>query len=245
MLEITSIPLPYLAIAALLTAVAGLVQGTIGLGFAIVSVPLLSLVDPRLVPVPQMIASLPLSLWMMRREREDLDTKGVLWTTLGRVPGTLLGMWLLTVASQTVLDLTIGGIVLAGVGALSFGRAVPRNVGTELAAGAVSGAGAVVSAIGGPPIALLYKDDTGGTVRSSLAAIFTIGLFVTLLGRAASGHLTQLDWELGILLMAPTLTGLWGSRYLTGKVEGQPMRIAILLISGVAALALIGRATLG
>ena len=56
-----------LTLALVITAIAAMLQGSVGLGFAMVSVPLLSLIDPRLAPVPQLLVSLPLALAMAWR----------------------------------------------------------------------------------------------------------------------------------------------------------------------------------
>ena len=48
-----------LVIALVITAAGAFVQGTIGVGFGIVSVPLLSLINPVLAPVPQLLLVSP------------------------------------------------------------------------------------------------------------------------------------------------------------------------------------------
>ena len=58
-----------LALCLAMMAIAALVQGTVGFGFAIVSVPVLSLVNPALAPVPQLLVQVPLSFGMFLRER--------------------------------------------------------------------------------------------------------------------------------------------------------------------------------
>ena len=222
--------------------VAAFVQGTIGFGYSIVTVPVLALIDPRLAPAVQIIQLIPLILAIYWRERKHADWKGVVWTTLGRFPGTYLGMLLLAVASQRTLDLVIGGSVLFAVLLLRGGRAIPRTKATELIAGGFSGAGAVVSAIGGPPIALLYKDAKGPAVRATLSAIFGVGLVVTIAGRAWAGKLTDLDLSLGVLSMPLVMAVFALSRYTKELMEGRRMQVAILLFSAVSGIALIARA---
>ena len=73
-----------LVLAFLITIAAGLVQGTIGFGLAVVSVPVLSLLDRDLAPVPQLLIALPLALAMVWREWRHLDLSGVGWVLAGR-----------------------------------------------------------------------------------------------------------------------------------------------------------------
>ncbi len=225
-----------------LSFVAAFVQGSIGFGYAICTVPILALIDSRLAPAPQLIQMIPLIAAIYWRERKHAEWGGVLWTTIGRLPGTYLGVLLLAVASQQVLDLIIGGSVLLAVVLLRGGRAIPRNKGTELVAGVFSGAGAVVSAIGGPPIALLYKDAKGPAVRATLSAIFGVGLVVTITGRGWAGKLTELDLSLGVLTIPLVVAGFAISRFATEKIEGRVLQISILVVSGLAAMALIAQA---
>ncbi|HJL03502.1 MAG TPA: sulfite exporter TauE/SafE family protein [Polyangiaceae bacterium LLY-WYZ-15_(1-7)] len=242
MLDVLDLSALELALCLAMMAIAALVQGTVGFGFAIVSVPVLSLVNPALAPVPQLLVQVPLSFGMFLRERRHADWGGVWWTTLGRLPGTLVGVGLLTFATPAALDGFIGLLVLAAVIVLALGRPVVRTRATELGAGVLSGAGAFVSAIGGPPIALLYKDADGATVRATLALIFAVGVVLTVGARALAGRITGLDLGLGALSVPMVLLGFWASRFLTARVEGRPLRVAILGISALAALGLLGRA---
>ena len=114
-----------LLVAVLVTLGAALIQGTIGIGFNIISVPILALIDPRLAPVPQLVISLPLSIATYAREPHSVDFKGVGWILAGRFPGAALGLGLLVVASATALDLLLASFVLVAVGVLATGWQLP------------------------------------------------------------------------------------------------------------------------
>ena len=228
-----------------ISLVAGLVQGALGFGFAIVSVPLLMLLDPRLAPVPQILAALPLSGLVWWREREHAEHRAAALMTLGRVPGTYLGYLLLLVASAQVLDFAIGTLVLLAVVVLATGKSIARTPRTETAAGVFSGVGAYVGAIGGPPVALLYEGAKGATARATLSLVFVAGSVVTLIGRYLGGALGELDLWLGAVALPSTLAGLWVSGFVKDRIEGRPMRGAVLVLCSAAALALFGRALRG
>lgn len=238
----TPVPPDILAIALVVTAVAAALQGTIGFGFAVLTVPILSLVDPRLAPVPQLVVTLPLAASMAWRERHAVDLRGVGWVLAGRVPGALIGVVLLKLADRRSLDILIASMVLLAIVMLASGFPLRRRRATELGAGIISGAMGLVSSIGGPPLALLYRNEKGPTVRASLAAIFTIGLFITIAARLLAREITARDLELGILLLPALFLGLWASRYLRGAIEGRGLRIAIFVVAAIAALGLIARA---
>ncbi|MCL1692867.1 MAG: sulfite exporter TauE/SafE family protein, partial [Actinomycetia bacterium] len=55
--------------ALIVTFIAAAIQGVVGMGFAMVSVPILALINPSLAPVPQLLITLPLTISMAWRER--------------------------------------------------------------------------------------------------------------------------------------------------------------------------------
>ena len=83
-----------LALGFIITFVAALLQSTVGFGFGIVCVPLLSLIDPGVVPVPQIMLGIPLTFSTAWRERHAIEKKPVAWLLLGRVPGAITALWI-------------------------------------------------------------------------------------------------------------------------------------------------------
>src|SRR5687768_11992248 len=67
------ISLPVMIVAWVVTAASAWLQGAIGFGFAVVSVPVLALAHPALAPVPQLLLSVPLTVVMAVRERHAMD----------------------------------------------------------------------------------------------------------------------------------------------------------------------------
>ena len=145
---------PVLALAWGLTFVGAAVHGTIGMGIALVSVPILALVDPALVPVPQMFLALVLNSALFWRERGALDTDGLGWVIAGRVPGAVLGAWLVAVLGARPLSITVAATILAAVAILASGVTITRNRTTGFLAGVGSGVGNHVAGMGGPALAL-------------------------------------------------------------------------------------------
>ncbi len=230
-----------LLVAFLVTIVGAWVQGSLGLGFAIVTVPLLGLLDHRLVPVPQMLVVVPLTVGMAWRERHALEWKSMGWVLAGRIPGAVLGIALVKLASQSVLDIGIGVSVL-GAALILATRGQPRRTPLlEFSAGTASGVSGMVSAIGGPPVALLYRKEQGATVRANLAGIFTIGVIITLFTRASAGEIAARDLEVAAALLPALLIGLALSHRTRGWVEGPWLRSGVLTLSVIAGSGLILR----
>lgn len=232
-------------IALAITAGAAAVQGTVGVGFAMIAVPLLSLVNPDLAPVPQLLVLLPMTFVMAWRERGAMDLRGVGWIIVGRFPGLALGVALLAVANERTLDLFIGVVVLTAVVIVATGFHVHRTSATKFAAGVASGTTGVVASIGGPPVALLYSDEDAATVRATLAAVLTIGVSLSTAARVATGNVSSMDVRVAVVLFPAVVAGYLVSLRYKDRIPARVVRTAILIVSAVAATALIGRAIVG
>lgn len=233
------------ALVFVLTGLAALIQGSIGFGYAIFAVPLLSLIDARLAPVPQMLTALPLSVWAALRERGSIEWRSIAWIVGGRIPGVCVGAVLLSLSTQRVLDALIGAIVLSMVLLLSSNWRLVRSPAVDFAAGVCGAISGHVSGIGGPPIALLFRDAQGPSLRATLGVIFSFGVVVTLVGRSVTGHISTTDLVVALLLAPAMLLGMRLSRELHTKIAPGVLRIGVLATSALAALGLIGRACLG
>lgn len=245
MFEMPSAPPDVLAIGVAVTFVAAAVQGTVGMGFALVSVPLLSLVHPALAPEPQILMVFPLLCVMAWRERHSVELSGIGWILIGRVPGALFGLVLLKLFVGWALDLLLGLMVLIGVLILVLAdRFAERTPSWQFGAGFLSSTMSLVSSIGGPPIALLYRNDPGPTVRSNLSAVFAFGCVLTITARVLGNELTW-DHVLTAIWMFPgVVLGFLVSKRMVKLVDARGLRPWILGLSSLACIGLLVRAVL-
>ncbi|MEC9302406.1 MAG: sulfite exporter TauE/SafE family protein, partial [Acidobacteriota bacterium] len=72
-----------IAIAISAVLVGSVVQGAVGFGLALVSAPVLILIDPRFIPAPLLLASLSLILLTAYRDRQGIDLSGLRWALIG------------------------------------------------------------------------------------------------------------------------------------------------------------------
>lgn len=235
---------PEFAIAFVITFIAATLQSTVGFGFALLSVPLLSLLDPIFAPVPQLIVVFPLTVAIVVREWRAVELRSTVWIFAGRIPGAFVGVALLKLLSTAALDVLMSLMVLIGVALVVSSATFRRTRWSELVAGGASGIMGMVSAIGGPPIALLYRNDTGPTVRANLGLVFAIGVCITLTVRAGAGEVSLNEVVVGIAFIPAVLMGLRASRGLLPRVEGRGLRNAIVIVAGAAALMLLVRGML-
>ena len=182
---------------------------------------------------------------MAWRERSHLSLKGVGWVITGRLPGALIGVLLLTIATQAILQATIAALVLIAVAIIATGVHVRKTPATQFGAGLFSGVSGLVASIGGPPLALLYTRDEGAVVRSNLAAVFVIGLSISIVARLVSGNMTWEDARVAAFLFPALAIGYMTSLAVKDRWSTDAVRNGILVLSLLGAVALIIRVLLG
>lgn len=229
------------ATASAVVALAAFVQGAVGFGLVLVAAPLVTLIDPRLVPGPLLVCAVLLSVVMAWRERQGLDGVGVAWAFAGRVPGSVVGALLLAMMTATQLEMAVAGTVLFGVAVTASGIHVPLRRATLLAAGFLSGVMGTTTAIGGPPIAIMYQHETGPNLRGTLAGFFVMGSLLSMATLAWVGRFGALEVGDGVLLAPAALAGYGASVPATRFLDRGYTRTAVLAVSAAAAIVLLVR----
>ena len=223
----------------LIVFVGALVQGTIGMGLGTLAAPLLAIADPGFVPVGILLPVIPLSLTMAWRERHHVDARGISWALAGRVPGTVLGVWVLARANHALLTVIIAVSVLIAVAASTAGihfRPSRRNLAL---AGVASGFTGTSAGIGGPPMALTYRHGDPAVMRSTLAVYFMAGLTISLATLAAGGVIDRHQVALGLALVPASVVGTLVAPLLAGRVPANRVRTAVLAVCSISAILLL------
>jgi uncharacterized protein len=230
---------------ALLSIVLGAaVQASIGFGASLVSIPLLLLVDPRLVPGPATVAGLTVNLVALTAGTRHADWRGARWAVLGLLPGTAVAAVALSVFSGSSIAVLSALAVLAAVAVSAAGVRPPAGRRTLLGAGFFSGYLNTTAGVGGPPMALAYQDASARTLRATLAVVFVAATGLTMVTLAGTGHLTALDWRTGLLLAPGGAVGYVGARGLADRVDGARLRTGVLALSASSALLALARVVL-
>ncbi len=224
---------------ALAVAAGGLLQGSTGVGFALVVSPVLALLAPALVPACVLILMLPLNVYVAGREWRSLDRRGTAWITSGRCVGGVIGLGVLALLPGNALRLFVGAAtILTAVGSLFGGTFTPGRV-AFVASGLVTGVTETATGIGGPPMALVYQHHPGPVLRATLAVCFLLGELVSLALLALTGRLSLAQIAAALWLLPALAAGALVSRWLHGRVDGRPMRLALLgfaMVSGALCL---------
>lgn len=224
--------------------VAAAVQGLVGLGLGLVSAPVVALVAPALMPQLLLWLALVMPLVTLLREHHEIDWRGLGWALPWRVPGTAVGVGLVTLLSKGTLGLLVGSMVLVSVLLTVRAVEVPVNKGTLSAAGLLSGITGTATSIGGPPMALLYQHRSPSQIRSTLAVYFVVGAGLSLAGLAMAGTLSVSTFVLAVALVPALVAGFALSRLLVRRVPSHHIRSGVLVVCALSALAVVLRSLL-
>ncbi|WP_077529737.1 sulfite exporter TauE/SafE family protein [Vreelandella utahensis] len=209
-------------------------QGVVGYGIGTLSAPLLFLISPMLVPGPLTLNSTLLTLMMLARNRMAVRVREVRLAIGGGMVGTCLAAATLMVISPWGFELIFGVLILVAVG-LSMAGWRPRLTGrSSVLAGMASTFMGTITAVGGPPIAMIYQNERGPLVRANMSAFFLFASLLSLSALAFSGYLGAREWLLFLVTVPGVIAGFLLSARFVGRVDGERLRGLIL---GIAALA--------
>ena len=207
------------------------VQGVLGFGFAVIASPIVVQVEPLLVPQLLSLLGLPLAIRIFIREKSKVDFVSVKPLIWGRLLGGPLGLYLLFLLSEKYLSISVGGIVFFAGIASYFGWTVNKTSINSLIAGTLSGVFGMIAAIGGPPVALLYRNSEPEEFRPSLNSVFTIGIVITLALLTITGRI-YLDHIYIFLINIPfVFLGIRLSSVLFSKISQKAIATSVTYFS--------------
>lgn len=220
---------------------AAIARGLTGFGFAILAVPLMSLVIP---PTEAVLLAIILQMLIgpfgVSKALGHIDTQLVVGVAAGAMIGTPFGLLILSSISPDVARLLIALIAVGCFGIFLVKRApmpsrAPSHIaGTGLAAGVLNG----FAAMPGPPVILYFVRSgvTPMTARGSMILVFfaaaTAGTATAWMRGLVDAHLALLSAAVFPLMLAGNHVG---SRFF-GVVPERVWRSAVVILLIVSAL---------
>ena len=236
-------PVVLAAVAATLV-IGAAVQGLVGLGLGLIAAPVTMLLEPALMPDLLLWLAMLFPVLTLTREHDDIDWRGLAWSMSARVPGTAVGVYLLTILSNRTLGIAVALMVLVSVATTARSVVVPVNRSSLVTAGLASGVTGTATSIGGPPLAILYQHRPAEQIRSTLGVYFVVGAALSLVGLAIGGGLEESTFVLAMALAPFLLVGFAITRVLRGLVPRERVRVAVLVVCAASALVLLVRSLL-
>ncbi|MFE8072399.1 sulfite exporter TauE/SafE family protein [Marinobacteraceae bacterium S3BR75-40.1] len=236
MTSLTDLSLLQLLLANLALAAGSCLQGIVGYGIGTLAAPLLFLISPSLIPAVLILNAVILTVLLTLRNHQGMtlgDVKPAVW---GSLVGTALGALTLTQITGEQFEWIFGLLILLAVGLSVAGIRPPLTRLSSLLAGAASGFMGTITAVGGPPIALIYQNQKGPQVRANMSAFFTVSSVIAVVGLLWAGYLGTHELILVGLTFPGVLLGFYLSGHLVQRLRFEGLRPLILGIAAVAGL---------
>jgi len=222
-----------LLLASLAMVLGGIIQASVGLGFALAAIPLIALVESAFIPGPIILAGMVMVIVVAIRGRADIDGGEIGFGVFGLAIGTAigaLGLWLIPAAWARPV---FGLVILAAVAVSLFAPPIRLSRGSLIAAGAASGVMGTMVGLHGPPLGLVYQNEPPPRTRLMLSTFFIPATLISLAALALLGRFGQRELLLGLLLVPGPLIGLALAPLVARFLDRTRTRYAILAIAAV------------
>jgi uncharacterized protein len=222
-------------------AVGSAIQAAVGIGLALVVVPILALIDPGFIPGPMLLAGVVLTAITAYRERDAIDKPGLRLSLAGLAVGTLVGAIALKFVSGAQLPRVFGILVLLAV-FLSVSRLrVEASTRALLLGGGAAGIMGTMVGIHGPPISLVFQNSDPRIARAMLGAFFSVGYLATVAALVAFDLFGRAELARAAVLLPGVIVGLVVAPHIGQLFDSKRLRLAILGLATVSGLLLILR----
>ena len=216
-----------------------LVQTTAGMGFAMVSVPLLALISLDFVPGPTIFVNLFLTVLMLKDGRATIVRQEMLCLLPAILTGTVLGAVVLAHVPLATLGVLFALLVLLAVVVTFIVKVQCLTPSGLIIGGVAAGLMGTTSGIHGPPLAVIYQHEPIQKIRATLALVFLIAYTLSLLALALAGEFNVALAVTGLLLLPGLLLGFQLGKRVRQRVSPARARMITLAIASVSAVMLL------
>jgi uncharacterized membrane protein YfcA len=220
---------------------AALLQTTSGFGFALLAMPLVSLVIGVKAAAP-LVAVVGFTLYAINllRYRRGFDLRTAAPLAAAAALGVPVGVWALASLDERLVKAVLG-VVLIAYAAYALLKPQTRPLASNLwayPAGFLAGCLGGAFNTPGPPV-IVYgnlKLWPRELFRSTLQALFLVSSSLAIAAHAVAGNLTRALAETYLLLAPALLLGVWAGARVDRRLSGERFRllvIALILATGV------------
>ena len=221
--------------------IAAMLQISVGMGFGMLAAPLIALIKPEIVPGSILIMGLVVAFSGAWRERENISNVELKLGIGGRIIGSALAfVILLLIPTVEVFMILFGAVMLAAVLLTASRMKLSFNNRSLFNLSILSGLMGTITAVGAPPMAIIYHDRLPKIVRPTLNAFFGAGSVLGLISLSISGWLSISDLIAAAFFLPAMFVGILVAEPLKSIPATWLSRI-LLLLSAIASLLLVIR----
>lgn len=222
-----------------------LLQRLAGQGFGMVAAPLIALVAPEFLPATLLILGAVVGFGSASVEVSAVAKHELPAGFAGRALGAAIAAWIAAkMEDPGAFSALVAGMVYLGILLSVLGvRVVIRPVSLFLA-GNVAGIMGTLTAVGAPPMALLYQHEEQRRSAAMQNTFFAWGMLVSIAALAVAGLIGLRHIVLAVSLAPVVLAALWLAHPLAKRVAKARIRPWALGLAGAAATVLLARQVL-
>ncbi|MBU2862615.1 sulfite exporter TauE/SafE family protein [Reinekea forsetii] len=216
------------------------IQTAIGFGMAVIAAPIIVIFKPEWVPTTLTMVALVLSIQNTWNQRSGLAVRLIVPAMISRLPGTVLGAWILLIIPVQMLQTLVSVMVFVAIFVTLFAKPFAATRANLSVAGFVSGIAGTTTSIGGPPMALVMQHGDSHTTRANLSLYFTFSCITSLISYQVVGILDRGLWLAGMSFIPVAYLGFFVGKQLRHWVDDRFRVILLSLCSLSAFIALYG-----
>lgn len=219
-----------------------LLQRLAGQGFGMLAAPLIALVAPEVLPASLLFLGIAVGVGSVSVDPKALAPRELPPGFAGRALGAFLAAWLAArLAEPEAIAALVALAVYLGIGLSLVGVRVAITPLSLFSAGTVAGVMGTLTAVGAPPMALLYQHEAQRRSTAMQNAFFCWGMVVSVAALGWAGLLTERAVIFALLVLPAVPLALWCARPLARRVAKAAIRPWALGLAGLAATTLVIR----
>lgn len=221
------------------------VQRLSGQAFGMIAAPLVALVAPDYLPAGLLLLGIVVGFSSAAVDLSAIAAREIVPGFIGRATGAVIAALIaVQVGTGAALSTLIALVVLLAVALSLGGWRVPIRPATLVGAGVAAGIMGTLTAVGAPPMAMLYQHEAAKRARAMQNAFFAWGMCVSVLALWWQGLVTAGHLLFALSLVPAVAIGLAVSMPIAKRTERRAIRPFALGLSTIAALVLLAKAAL-
>lgn len=235
------LPFDELLLACLAVTLGATLQASTGFGAGLVSVPLLALIRPELVPGPILLASLLMTFGTACKHRGGIIKEHLSLVFLGLFFGAVGGALLVAQVEYERLSTVLGVVIFAAIAVSIAGVKIKLSGSNAFLAGTLAAVMGAAGGTGGTLLALFYQYEQGQRIRATLALLYFCGTVFILTMLFAVGRFGTQELTFGLQLIPGFVLGYCIAKPIATFLDQGYARTALLAVSTISVFILIGQ----
>ncbi len=240
MAEVAALGWGVWAVAVLAVFVGTLLQRLAGAGFGMVATPILTIAAPGFLPATILLVGLVVGFGSASVDRSAVARAELPPGFVGRTLGAVLAAWIaVRITDPGAFSILVAAVVYAAIALSLVGLRIAIRPATLFTAGTVAGIMGTLTAVGAPPMAILYQHEEQRRSAAMQNTFFAWGMVVSIAALAVAGLIGMRHILLAAALAPVAFLGLLTAQPLARRVARASIRPWALGLAGTAATVLL------